>query len=42
MATATWTVEMRDGRHTVVFEHGSVTGRRVIRVDGREVSRKGD
>jgi hypothetical protein len=30
---ATWIVPLSDKRHVVQFEHGSITGKRVIRVD---------
>ena len=36
----TWPVELKSGRHTVTFEHGTTTGRRVIKVDGKEISRQ--
>lgn len=30
-----WEVTLSDGVHTVEFEHGTTTGKRVIRVDGK-------
>ncbi|XP_012251866.1 fas apoptotic inhibitory molecule 1 [Athalia rosae] len=35
--TATWSVPLSDGIHVVEFEHGTATGRRVVRIDGRTV-----
>lgn len=32
---AYWSVHLLDGVHTVEFEHGSTTGKRVLRVDGK-------
>lgn len=32
---AYWSVPLRDGVHTVEFEHGSTSGKRVLRVDGK-------
>ena len=32
-----WEVSLSDGFHTVKFEHGTTTGKRVITVDEREV-----
>ena len=32
---ATWTVALADKRHKVEFEHGTTSGKRVIRVDGQ-------
>jgi hypothetical protein len=37
---ADWKVHLPDGIHHVEFDHGTMTGRRVIRVDGTEVLRK--
>ncbi|XP_044264741.1 fas apoptotic inhibitory molecule 1 [Tribolium madens] len=37
---AFWSVPLLDGVHTVEFEHGGTTGKRVIRVDGKEISRR--
>ena len=30
-----WEVSLSDGVHVVEFEHGTTTGKRVIRVDGK-------
>eukprot|EP00118_Oscarella_pearsei_P001053 m.6477 g.6477 ORF g.6477 m.6477 type:complete len:186 (+) comp15978_c0_seq1:193-750(+) len=38
--SAKWTVPLSDGVHTVQFEHGTTSGKRVIVVDGEEVFRK--
>ena len=32
---ATWDVSLPDGKHKVEFDHGTTTGKRVIRVDGK-------
>ena len=32
-----WKIHLPDGIHTVQFEHGATTGKRVVRVDGEEV-----
>lgn len=32
---AYWSVPLCDGVHTVEFEHGTLSGKRVIRVDGK-------
>ena len=32
-----WKIHLPDGIHTVEFEHGTTSGKRVIRVDGNEV-----
>jgi len=32
---ASWEVPLSDGVHLVEFEHGTTTGKRVIRVDGK-------
>ncbi|EFA06444.1 fas apoptotic inhibitory molecule 1 [Tribolium castaneum] len=37
---AFWSVPLLDGIHTVEFEHGGTTGKRVIRVDGKEILRR--
>ena len=37
---ATWDVALADGIHTVLFEHGTTTGKRVILLDGVEILRK--
>ena len=34
-----WEVSLSDGIHTVKFEHGTTTGKRVIYVDSREIVR---
>lgn len=36
-AVATWDLRLNDGPHTVTFEHGTTSGKRVIIVDGQEV-----
>lgn len=35
---AVWDIKLADGVHKVVFEHGTTSGKRVIFVDGEEVS----
>lgn len=35
---AEWKLHLPDGVHVVEFEHGTTTGKRVVRVDGNEVS----
>ena len=32
---ATWDIALSDGVHKVEFEHGTTTGKRIIRVDGK-------
>ena len=32
---ATWDVPLPDGVHKVEFEHGTTSGKRIIRVDGK-------
>lgn len=32
---AVWDIPLTDGIHTVELEHGTLTGKRVIRVDGK-------
>lgn len=32
---AIWQVPLSDGLHTIQFEHGTATGKRVIWVDGK-------
>lgn len=32
-----WQIHLADGVHTVTFEHGTTSGKRVILVDGKEV-----
>lgn len=33
--TARWEVPLNDGVHIIEFEHGTATGRRVVRIDGK-------
>ncbi|KAL6263362.1 hypothetical protein P5V15_006157 [Pogonomyrmex californicus] len=35
--TAKWTVPLSDGNHVVEFEHGTATGRRIVKIDGKNV-----
>jgi len=35
--TAKWTVPLSDGNHVVEFEHGTATGRRVVKIDDKEI-----
>ncbi|CAL1685750.1 unnamed protein product [Lasius platythorax] len=35
--TAKWTVPLSDGNHVVEFEHGTATGRRIVKIDGDEI-----
>ncbi|XP_041459866.1 fas apoptotic inhibitory molecule 1-like [Lytechinus variegatus] len=37
---AVWSVALSDGIHKVQFEHGTTSGKRVIYVDNKEISRK--
>ncbi|XP_063952711.1 fas apoptotic inhibitory molecule 1-like isoform X2 [Lytechinus pictus] len=37
---AVWSVSLSDGIHKVQFEHGTTSGKRVIYVDNKEISRK--
>ena len=37
---ALWEVHLADGVHNIEFEHGTTSGRRLIKVDGRELLRK--
>ncbi|CAJ0596592.1 unnamed protein product [Cylicocyclus nassatus] len=37
---AKWTVPLQDKVHRIEFEHGTTTGKRVIRVDGKEILRR--
>ncbi|XP_039299013.1 fas apoptotic inhibitory molecule 1 isoform X1 [Nilaparvata lugens] len=37
---ACWDVPMSDMVHRVEFEHGTTTGKRVLRLDGKEIHRK--
>lgn len=32
---AYWSVPLIDGTHTVEFEHGTTSGKRVLRIDGK-------
>ncbi|KAL3097470.1 hypothetical protein niasHS_003918 [Heterodera schachtii] len=36
---ATWQVPMSDKMHKIEFEHGTTTGKRILRVDGKEILR---
>ncbi|UJR23683.1 hypothetical protein I4U23_026666 [Adineta vaga] len=36
----TWQVALSDGIHKVEFEHGTTSGKRVIRIDGKETLRR--
>lgn len=36
----TWSVSLPDGMHTIRFEHGTTTGKRVVWVDNEEILRK--
>ena len=36
---ATWEIKLASGKHYIVFEHGTTSGKRVIFVDGLEVSK---
>ncbi|KOX69219.1 Fas apoptotic inhibitory molecule 1, partial [Melipona quadrifasciata] len=35
--TAKWNVPLSDGNHVIEFEHGTATGRRLVRIDGKEI-----
>ncbi|XP_053982436.1 fas apoptotic inhibitory molecule 1 [Hylaeus anthracinus] len=35
--TVKWTIPLNDGNHVIEFEHGTATGRRVVKVDGKEL-----
>lgn len=37
---AVWEVALSDRVHTIEFEHGTTTGKRVISVDGKEILRR--
>ncbi|KAB0804788.1 hypothetical protein PPYR_01758 [Photinus pyralis] len=37
---AYWSVPLNDGVYTIEFEHGTTTGRRVLRVNGEEILRR--
>ena len=39
---AVWEVHQSDGIHTIKFEHGTTSGKRVIVVDGEEVRKPRD
>ncbi len=32
---ATWNVNLPDGNHKIEFEHGTTSGKRVLRIDGK-------
>lgn len=42
MARRQWVVELSDGSHTVELDHSVITGKRAIRVDGRQVALPGE
>lgn len=35
--TAKWNVPLSDGNHVIEFEHGTATGRRLVKVDGEKI-----
>ncbi|XP_076752539.1 fas apoptotic inhibitory molecule 1 [Xylocopa sonorina] len=35
--TAKWNVPFKDGNHVIEFEHGTASGRRLVKVDGKEL-----
>lgn len=37
---AHWNVPLNDGVHRIEFEHGTTTGKRVIRVDGNVIMKR--
>lgn len=37
---AHWDVPLHDRVHNIEFEHGTTTGKRVVRVDGQEIVRR--
>ncbi|XP_022912991.1 fas apoptotic inhibitory molecule 1 [Onthophagus taurus] len=37
---AYWSVPLYDGVHTIEFDHGTTSGKRVLRVDGQELFRR--
>ncbi|KAK9872515.1 hypothetical protein WA026_017981 [Henosepilachna vigintioctopunctata] len=37
---ACWNVPLLDGVHVIEFEHGTTSGKRVIRIDGKEILRR--
>ena len=41
MANKTWIFELEDGRHVVEIEHGYWSGKRIIKVDGKQVEVSG-
>ncbi|XP_043488732.1 fas apoptotic inhibitory molecule 1 [Polistes fuscatus] len=38
--TARWTVPLNDGNHVIEFEHGTATGRRIVKIDNEELVRR--
>ncbi|KOC66366.1 Fas apoptotic inhibitory molecule 1, partial [Habropoda laboriosa] len=34
---ARWNVPLSDGNHIIEFEHGTATGRRLVKIDGKEL-----
>ncbi|KAI4500498.1 hypothetical protein M0802_004460 [Mischocyttarus mexicanus] len=38
--TARWTVPLNDGNHVIEFEHGTATGRRIVKIDDEELVRR--
>src|SRR3712207_398869 len=39
MPRKVWTIPLEDGSHTIELDHGAISGRRSIRVDGELVER---
>ena len=39
LAERQWTFTLTSGRHTVLLLHGTINGKRIVYVDGREVYR---
>ncbi len=37
---AVWEIKLSDGVHQVEFEHGTTSGKRIIRVDGKVRARR--
>ncbi|XP_055336837.1 uncharacterized protein LOC129587230 [Paramacrobiotus metropolitanus] len=37
---ALWEIKLSDGLHRVEFEHGTTSGKRIVRVDGKEAKRQ--
>lgn len=35
--TAKWSVPLSDGNHVIELEHGTATGRRLVRINGKEL-----